>query len=258
MKKIVFLSVSTLMLLSGCNFTMDQDDTVNYPNSTKQSTDLNGMHFTLNKELFNKTKVVNGKSTIQNPNNILVMVNKQVELPNNYIPSNLVRANVKYSFGNEKVDKALMKKEMATALEKMFQAANQQGLELLAVSGYRSYSRQTEVFNAAVAKDGKEQAEKVVAVPGQSEHQTGLTMDISSQSNGIQLEENFEDTPEGKWLANNAHLYGFIMRYPKGKESITGYDYEPWHFRYVGNDIAKTIYENKLTLEEFIKQAKAI
>jgi D-alanyl-D-alanine carboxypeptidase len=91
-----------------------------------------------------------------------------------------------------------------------------------------------------------------VARPGTSEHQTGLTMDITAKSVGLELVESFENTAEGKWLASNAHNYGFILRYPKGKTNITGYAFEPWHYRYVGVDIATDIFNRGITLEEYM------
>ena len=98
----------------------------------------------------------------------------------------------------------------------------------------------------------------VVANPGFSEHQTGLAMDISSLSANRDLTEEFGETIEGKWLKENAHLFGFILRYPKGKESITGYQYEPWHFRYVGEKVAPIIFSKNLTLEEYFKKVEKI
>ncbi|MFS0782783.1 D-alanyl-D-alanine carboxypeptidase family protein [Bacillus sp. 1P06AnD] len=212
----------------------------------------------LEKQYANNIILNDGKQVIQNPANGLALVNKQFELPAAYIPSGLARADVVYSFGSGQAEKALMRKDGAAALEKMFAAASREGIELAAVSGYRSYTRQREVFQAEVRKNGEKAAWKVVAKPGQSEHQTGLTMDISSASNGYALSTEFEQTKEGKWLAKNAHLYGFILRYPKGKEQITGYSYEPWHFRYVGTKYADIMYKNKMTLEEFMDNVKSI
>ena len=151
-----------------------------------------------------------------------------------------------------------MRKEAADALEEMFKEAEKDGIYLFAVSGFRSYERQQAIFQNEVNTKGEELAKEAVAVPGQSEHQTGLSMDISAESVGFNLVEEFENTVEGKWLSENAHKFGFILRYPKGKETITGYKFEPWHFRYVGKDIAKIIYENNWTLEEFFEEAAAI
>ena len=209
-------------------------------------------------EYFNQVSVVDGKPTIQNTDNYLMLVNKEYYLPAGYIPKDLVRADVEYSFGEEIVEKALMRKDAAAALEEMFQAAAAEGIELFAVSGYRSYSRQEQVFNNEVAQKGNEAAMEAVALPGQSEHQTGLTMDISSRSVNLELTQDYELTDEGRWLAENAHKYGFILRYPKGKEEITGYKFEPWHFRFVGKTYSKIIYDKNLTLEEYFELVKEV
>jgi len=144
-----------------------------------------------------------------------------------------------------------MRADAAKALEELFAAAREAGYELSGVSGYRSYSRQRQIFINNILTKGKEHTLKYSAVPGASEHQTGLAMDVSCKSLGYDLDTGFSETPEGKWLAQNAHLYGYIIRYPKGKAHITGYAYEPWHVRYVGKGLAKYLYENDLTLEEY-------
>ncbi|WP_391557966.1 D-alanyl-D-alanine carboxypeptidase family protein [Robertmurraya sp.] len=213
---------------------------------------------TLEAIYFNDVKEVNGKQVIQNPLNVLALVNKMFALPDNYNPTDLVKPNVSFSFGNETIEKSLMRKEAALALEKMFSEAKTNGIELYAVSGYRSYERQRIIFDAEVKKSGEEKAAQVVAVPGNSEHQSGLAMDISAKSADLGLTESFGETIEGKWLAANAHKYGFILRYPKGKESITGYQYEPWHFRYVGVSAAQTIFEKNITLEEYFNIVEKI
>ncbi|WLR56739.1 M15 family metallopeptidase [Mesobacillus subterraneus] len=213
---------------------------------------------TLEAAYFNVIQDSDGKNVIQNPQNTMSLVNKIFGLPENYIPADLVRPNVPFSFGDAKLEKSLMRKEAADALEKMFNGAKSEGFELAAVSGYRSYGRQETLFNAEVNKVGEEKALQAVARPGSSEHQTGLTMDISSKTNNFNLNEQFGSTKEGVWLAHNAHKYGFILRYPRGKEGITGYMYEPWHFRYVGIKAATEIYENDWTLEEYFENVKKI
>ncbi|MBC2070425.1 D-alanyl-D-alanine carboxypeptidase family protein [Listeria seeligeri] len=200
----------------------------------------------------------NGIQYIENQENILVLANKDYSLQPSYTPPDLVRPNVTFSFGEEQVEKAQMRKEAGTALEEMFQAANEDGYKLFAVSGYRSYKRQQEVFQAEVNSKGDTKAREAVAYPGTSEHQTGLAMDISSESQSYELTEAFGTTPEGKWLEDNAHNYGFILRYMKGREDITKYQYESWHYRYVGKDAATIIYENNWTLEEFFNHVKAL
>lgn len=213
---------------------------------------------TLEAAYFNVVQQADGRNIIQNPQNTLSLVNKIFGLPSNYIPGDLVRPNVQFSFGEEKLEKSLMRQEAAESLEKMFVAARNEGIDLAAVSGYRSYGRQDVLFNAEVQRVGEEKAQEAVAVPGYSEHQTGLTMDISSKNNNFNLDERFGSTKEGVWLAHNAHKFGFIQRYPKGKESITGYMYEPWHYRYVGVEAAEDIYNNKWTLEEYFNNVKKI
>jgi D-alanyl-D-alanine carboxypeptidase len=178
-------------------------------------------------------------------------VNKDRNLTSSYVPPDLVVPNVTFSFP-EYAEKKNMRREAAAALENLFAAAKANGLTLLAVSGYRSYSTQQVIFNNKVAAVGWDNAVKVSAQPGQSEHQTGWAMDVSCWSQGGNLTTSFGSTPEGIWLANNAHNYGFVIRYQLGKESITGYSYEPWHVRYVGMNYAKAIKSSNLTLDEYI------
>lgn len=236
--------------------TNPQDDNMsgNEENVDKLADD----ELTLEAAYFNVIQNADGRNVIQNPQNTLSLVNKVFGLPANYIPSDLVRPNVLFSFGDAKLEKSLMRQEASVALEKMFAGAKNDGIELAAVSGYRSYGRQEAIFNAEIKRVGKEKALEAVAIPGSSEHQTGLTMDISSKTNDFNLDEQFAKTKEGVWLVHNAHEYGFILRYPKGKEGITGYMYEPWHFRYVGIKAAMEIYKNKWTLEEYFDNVKKI
>ncbi|CAM3857218.1 M15 family metallopeptidase [Cohnella lubricantis] len=194
-----------------------------------------------------------GLAVVNNTSSILVLVDKKRNLPSDYIPEDLVVPNVKFSFSGEN-EKKYMRKEAAGALEELFAGAKEDGIELAAVSGYRSYKRQKVIFDANAAAKGAEVANQTSAVPGQSEHQTGLAMDISSASAKYELETTFGETEEGKWLASHAQEYGFIIRYPEGQEAITGYTYEPWHVRYLGKDVAKAVYESGLTLEEFMEQ----
>lgn len=213
---------------------------------------------TLDNMYFNQIMEINGQMIIQNPENTLALVNKQFGLPANFLPNDLTRPKVSFSFGNQPLEKSFLRKEAALALEKMFFDAKTAGMELFAVSGYRSYAYQDQLFKAEVKRVGEKKALEAVAYPGQSEHQTGLSIDISSRSEELLLTEKFGTTKEGLWLEENAHQYGFILRYPKGKESVTGYQYEPWHFRYVGVQAASIIYENKWTLEEYFNIVKKV
>lgn len=192
-----------------------------------------------------------GKLIVKNTEDILVLVNKKRNLPSDHKPTDLVIPNVKFPF-EEHLEKKYLRKEAAEALEDLFEEAKKDGLTIYAVSGYRSYNTQNMLFNNKANKVGIEEANLVVAFPGQSEHQTGLAMDVSSQSVKFDLTKDFGQVPEGKWLKDNAHKAGFIIRYKEGTTDITGYVYEPWHLRYVGKDIAGEIYELDITLEEFL------
>ncbi len=123
--------------------------------------------------------------------------------------------------------------------------AAQQGLNIWFASGFRSYDYQAQIYNNYVARDGQALADTYSARPGYSEHQSGLAIDVN------QIDDSFIGTPEAVWLENHCHEYGFILRYPRGKESITGYQYESWHIRYVGTDLSYAVHDSGLTLEEY-------
>ena len=184
------------------------------------------------------------------PSSITVLVNRTYLLPSSYTPANLVIPDVKFSFSYVS-DKRKLRKVAANALEKLFEAAEKEDIELYGVSGYRSYARQKEIYDRNIAVRGQAATDAVSAKPGSSEHQTGLTIDVSSKSVNYRLDQSFGDTKEGKWLADHAHLYGFIIRYPYGKSDITGYSYEPWHIRFVGTTVATYLFEKNITLEEY-------
>lgn len=185
---------------------------------------------------------------IDDYNSILVVVNKTRSLPADWKPEDLVILRVDY---RGRTVARYMRREASEALTELFADAAKEGIVLCAVSGYRSYSLQEIVFSKHMEQLGLDAAQRVSALPGQSEHQTGLAIDISSKTMNYDLDKSFANTPEGKWLAENAAKYGFILRYPEGKEAVTGYDYEPWHFRYVGRDIAADVTNKGLTLEEY-------
>lgn len=200
-----------------------------------------------------KPKTSQPNNIVENPYDVLALVNKERELPHDYEPKDLTIPDVRFPFEEDHPKKQL-RKIAADALEALFEAADQEGIHLFAQSGYRSYDRQEAIFASNVNEHGEDYANRFSARPGQSEHQTGLVMDVTSKNVGFQLIEQFGDTPEGKWLKDNAHKYGFIIRYPKGKEDITGYVYEPWHIRYLGVDMATAVYESGLTYEEYLEK----
>lgn len=144
-------------------------------------------------------------------------------------------------------------KEARAAYEAMAQDAKAAGFELVAFSTYRSYEYQQTLYDNYVSRDGKENADRYSARPGYSEHQTGMAFDIGEKDKeDLWLTPEFGESAAGKWLVDNAHKYGFILRYPEGKEAITGYMYESWHFRYLGVDLATKVKKSKLTLEEYL------
>ncbi|MDD3172779.1 MAG: M15 family metallopeptidase [Herbinix sp.] len=184
------------------------------------------------------------------PTSITVYVNKEHALPKDYKPDNLVTPNIRFDITYFD-ERTLMRPEASKALEKLFTAAEKAGYNLIGISGYRSFDRQYEIFTNNIATQGKEHTLMYSAVPGTSEHQTGLAIDVSASSLNNKLTDEFADTPEGIWLADNSYKYGFIIRYPKDKAEITGYAYEPWHIRYVGRGLSYYLYNNKLTLDEY-------
>ncbi|EFI67075.1 M15 family metallopeptidase [Lysinibacillus sp. HST-98] len=143
--------------------------------------------------------------------------------------------------------------EAREALNQMLAAAKQQGFDLVAFSGYRSFEYQTTLYDNYVKRDGQAAADRYSARPGYSEHQTGLAFDIGERGKeDVWLTEAFGETPAGQWLFAHAQEYGFILRFPQNKEEITGYMYESWHYRYVGKEIAKEITKKNITLEEYL------
>ncbi len=182
-------------------------------------------------------------------NPFYVLINKQNGIGKEYKPDNLVIPHVKF-IEKGPLEKKHMQNTAAYYLKMMFDDAARQNIHLVALSGYRSYSRQSAIYNQYIKKYGRVYTDTVSAKPGYSEHQTGLAMDISAKSARYALTQSFAKTKEGKWLAQNAHRHGFIIRYPKGKEAITGYTYEPWHVRYVGQELATYLFINDLSLEE--------
>ncbi|HWQ77248.1 MAG TPA: D-alanyl-D-alanine carboxypeptidase family protein [Anaerovoracaceae bacterium] len=181
---------------------------------------------------------------------LLILVNKGNPVDRDYKPDDLTA--VKYYAPDRAEATRYLRAEAAEAFHQLVEAAAGEGLEFRMTTAYRSYDFQKILFDSYVAKEGEAKANTYSARPGQSEHQTGLSVDVSSPVVDWQLSNDYGNTEEGKWLADNAYRFGFILRFPKGKEDITGYQYEPWHLRYVGLAAAKEIYEYDLTLEEFL------
>jgi D-alanyl-D-alanine carboxypeptidase len=195
---------------------------------------------------FDKTKY-----PLDKPGSLWWVVNKTRPLPDGYIPSDLAVPAVRLRLGSSQ-EQMKFSQSASSDLIKMFDAAKLDDVTLVFGSGYRSEALQRQFYNSYVAQDGQEAADRYSARPGTSEHQTGLAFDATSVNQNCHLEICFEDLPEGQWLKENAYKYGFIVRYPDGKESVTGYQYEPWHMRYVGVELATEMRNTGIkTLEEF-------
>lgn len=200
-----------------------------------------------NSNLFG-TKFYKNIKKVKNPEDILVLVNKNNKLSKNYVPNDLEKISLKYA-----TEEKYLRKEAKVAFEKLSEEARLRNYKIVATSAYRSYEYQNKLYNYYVETKGKEYADLCSARPGHSEHQTGLSVDVMGSNNDYDL---FEESKEFLWMKENAYKFGFILRYPKGKEKITGFKYEPWHYRYVGLEVATTIYQNNLTLEEYYKTLK--
>jgi D-alanyl-D-alanine carboxypeptidase len=190
----------------------------------------------------------------QYPNDIAsslwVVVNKGRQLPADYTPTDLEVPNVPLRLGAS-VPEMHVRADTARAMEAMFADAKAKNIALKLESGYRSYSVQVSVYGGYAASSGTTKADTFSARPGHSEHQTGLAADIEPLDRTCEVQQCFETTPEGKWLAENAYKYGFIIRYQKNTQELTGYEYEPWHVRYVGKDLAAQLRQSGQTLEQF-------
>lgn len=179
-----------------------------------------------------------------------MLANKYYLLTSDYIPENLVLIDNNYAWGEDHyiID------TVYDAFKDMWQDAYKEGYYLMINSAYRSYEDQEEVYNAYKEAYGTKYAESIAARPGASEHQTGMALDIFEKSNSSS--KTFKDTEVYTWLKENSYKYGFILRYPEGKEDITGYSFESWHYRYVGKETAKKVYDLGITYDEYYANYK--
>ena len=173
-----------------------------------------------------------------------IIINKFYYTDGNYEPSDLVTIKNWYAYG----DGQLLRQKAYDNFISMYNEAKKSDITLIINSAYRSYADQEEVYNDYVTWYGETDANKIAAKPGHSEHQTGLAIDIVTPGYNSKT---FEESTAFTWLQNNAYKYGYILRYPKDKEYLTGYDYESWHYRYVGEEIAKYIHDNNITYDEY-------
>ena len=192
--------------------------------------------------------------------NYMLLVNRTHPLSENYAPDDMVTVKYVVSGVGKKGETDQLRKVAAEAFEKMVEAAAEEEINIKMRTGYRSYTYQKErLYDPEVKNKGVEEANKSTAKPGQSEHQTGLALDVGGESQKYALSYDFGDTKEGKWVAEHCHEYGFIIRYVDGTKkepgALTGYVFEPWHIRYIGEEAAKEMYDlgaGKLTYEEYL------
>lgn len=188
------------------------------------------------------------KYAILEPDALDVLVKNGFYLPASYEPDDLCKISIPVSSEDETY---LLRKEAADALQQMYEDAKKEGLEIAVVSAYRSYEDQKEIYDYYFSKYDELTASRLVSIPGCSEHQLGLSVDLTSKDIIGDEDSFFVDTPEYRWVIKHAHEYGFILRYLDDKTSITGTTNEPWHFRYVGTELAEVLYKENLTLEEY-------
>lgn len=241
----VILGVSCLALLLGLlafrireqHVTAPGQQTTPHLSETTPTTDSTAQNHDTNSQ----DTASNASFSTTEPSSIWVVVNKQHSLnPISYTPTDLV------GIGNGQ----LARSDTATALSSLFAAAKANGTPIYSLSGYRSYATQSGLYNSYVQSDGQAAADTYSARPGYSEHQTGLAADVGTGT--CDLNVCFGSTDAGKWIAANAYTYGFIVRYPADKTTITGYQYEPWHLRYVGVQLATQMHDKGIaTLEEY-------
>ena len=182
---------------------------------------------------------------IKNPDEITVLVNKKYQLSDDFTPKDLKKISLEYANDNQ-----YLTKEACFWFEKLSYDARKKDYKIIAVSTYRSYEYQEKLFKRYEKEKGLVHTLMYSAKPGHSEHQTGLAVDVMGSNNDYNL---FEYSKEYNWMINNSYKYGFILRYPKDKKDITEFEFEPWHYRYVGRKAAKYLYENNLTLEQYKK-----
>jgi len=248
MRKIVPGFIFLAILIGGILYDVHNHHTVS-PTKTVQIPvqSQNKQTSVLPTVVFNKTAY-----SIDTPGSIWWVVNKTRPLhPTDYVPPDLVVPNIplRLTSGDQEMH---VSKQMATDLESLVSAGNKANVHLMLASGYRSYNLQVLVYNQNVKSLGQAGADQASAKPGTSEHQTGFAADLEPASRVCEVATCFSTTPEGIWLAAHAYQYGFIIRYPADKTAITGYEYEPWHVRYVGVALATELHNKNIeTLEEF-------
>lgn len=184
------------------------------------------------------------------PGSLWWIVNKDLPMADDYVPAEMTAPNINLRWAKS-AESMQVDVRIAKPLEELVAAAKKAGYDLMLISAYRSEAYQKQLYDNYVRAYGEAEANRFSAKPGTSEHQTGMAVDLGRTDGKCEIITCFGDLPEGKWLAAHAYEYGFIVRYLDGKEDVTGYMYEPWHFRYVGKELAAELHSSGLTMEEF-------
>lgn len=267
MKKIIMSIIVILIIVVGAIFIFGKDDEIEKKEIKTKKNDLASISYykkeykerydnykKKNKELSNEDVITRVNIGLDNsyytntyktpyPNKDYILVNKYIYLGEDYVPDNLEDISTNYSRSGMRLVSSAK-----DAFETLAKQALKDNKKVIAMSSYRSYQYQVNLYNRYVANEGVNAADTYSARPGYSEHQTGLCVDVYD---GVIDYTNFEKSDSYNWMMDNAYKYGFILRYPKGKENITGYQYESWHYRYVGKKIAKYIHDNDITFDEY-------
>jgi D-alanyl-D-alanine carboxypeptidase len=189
--------------------------------------------------------------TTPDPSDLLVLVDRERNLPEGWAPTGMVTPATAWA-RTDSTERRLLRPEAARALDALSAAAARAGVPIIGISAFRSQGSQQQVYDRYVQTDGEATARTFSAAPGHSEHQTGLAVDVSGADGTCPTEPCFGATPQAAWLAQHASEFGFVVRYPAGKEAITTYTAEPWHLRYVGIDAARAMQRSGLTLDEYL------
>jgi D-alanyl-D-alanine carboxypeptidase len=246
-RKRLFITLGGMLLLGGlAGWWIIMHVHASQPAKTSHTTATTATKTPIATDSFNRQQF-----STTDPTSLWVIVNKQHPLsPVTYAPSDLRLPNVALRVSG--ATEMQLRDPAATALEQLFAGAKTASYSLMVSTAYRGYDYQKGLYDGYVSSQGQSAADQESARPGYSEHQTGLAVDIRAASDQCSLEACFGTMPEGQWLAANAYHYGFILRYPADKTDITGYEYEPWHFRYVGTALAQEMHQQHIeTLEEF-------
>ncbi len=277
-KILCLLLLASACLLQGCGGAFDKED----EKSDATTVETNVKHYYMSMEYAYATAVNEALLTTDLHADYLLLANKSFPLGEHYAPPNLVSLDSNVTYYGKSIE---LDSRAAAALYLMIQEMNAAGVtDIMVTSGYRTYQRQQQLFADYVALEtkgisqeaidclGKDYIQKYYtdmgigalsvtdaqtvvltysAAPGTSEHQTGLCVDFMTSTMSA-LDNSFADTDAFAWLVNNAYRFGFILRYPEGKESVTGYTYEPWHYRFVGREAATDIHFGNLTLEQYL------